>query len=104
MKMTLTTRLIMTLFWNALSVQTSLNLNSKPKQMKNGDFFFVHFVQFLDVFYTHFLAFQTKIEQQNRVRGLAKKKLTPSEHRNFPFHFISTPLHSEISYWIFAII
>ena len=46
-------------------------------------FFFVHFVQFLDVFYTHFLAFQTKIEQQNRVRGLAKKKLTPSEHRTF---------------------
>ena len=68
------------------------------------EIFFVHFVQFLDVFYTHFLAFQTKIEQQNRVRGLAKKKLTPSEHRNFPFHFISTPLHSEISYWIFAII
>ena len=39
MKMTLTTLFIMSLFWNALSVQTSPNLNSKPKQMKTGDFF-----------------------------------------------------------------
>lgn len=40
MKMTLTTHFIMSQFCNALSVQTTLNLNSKPKQMKNGDFFF----------------------------------------------------------------
>ena len=37
--MTLTTRFIMSFFWNALSVQTSLNLNRKPKQMKTGAFF-----------------------------------------------------------------